>query len=141
MAEQTRRNAATDDGGSGLLSQLPVDRLRDEAVGFGRAFGKRSLNRLGSGVEGITERLSGFVDGIPLKNEAKQSKGDSSVKAGAKAAVDLWYAEVNQYNFAAPAYSNAVGHFTQVVWREFNQAVLPFLGAHTPAPADFPVSG
>ena len=103
MAEQTRRNAATDDGGSGLLSQLPVDRLRDEAVGFGRAFGKRSLNRLGSGVEGITERLSGFVDGIPLKNEAKQSKGDSSVKAGAKAAVDKVAAPVGKVTNTAAA--------------------------------------
>jgi aminoacrylate hydrolase len=34
------------------------------------------------------------------------------------------------------------GHyFTQVAWREFNQAVLPFLGAHTPAPAASSLSG
>lgn len=96
MAEQTRKNAATDKGDSGLLSQLPVDRLKDEALGFGRAFGKRSLNRLGSGVEGITERLTGFVDGIPGKNGAKPSKGDSSVKAGAKAAVDKVAAPVGK---------------------------------------------
>jgi uncharacterized protein YkwD len=40
---------------------------------------------------------------------------------GAKAAVDLWYAEVSKYNFGSPAWSNAVGHFTQVVWRATTQ--------------------
>ena len=32
-------------------------------------------------------------------------------------AVDLWYAGKNQYNFANPEWSNAVGHFTQMVWK------------------------
>lgn len=40
---------------------------------------------------------------------------------GAKAAVDLWYAEVSKYNFSSPAWSNAVGHFTQLVWRATTQ--------------------
>lgn len=31
--------------------------------------------------------------------------------------VDMWYEEKDQYNFVKPAYSNAVGHFTQVVWK------------------------
>jgi uncharacterized membrane protein len=103
MTEQIRKNTATDDEDSGLLSQLPVDRLRDEALGFSRAFGKRSLDRLGSGVEGITERLTGFVDGIPMKNDAKQSKGDSPVKAGAKAAVDKVAAPVGKVKDTAAA--------------------------------------
>jgi hypothetical protein len=36
---------------------------------------------------------------------------------GAKNAVDAWYNEIGSYNFNAPKYSNAVGHFTQVIWR------------------------
>jgi uncharacterized protein YkwD len=36
-------------------------------------------------------------------------------------AEQLWYNEVSHYNFAAPAYSSAVGHFTQLVWRASTQ--------------------
>jgi hypothetical protein len=36
-------------------------------------------------------------------------------------AVDLWYSEINKYNFAAPSYSNAVGHFTQLIWKNSTQ--------------------
>jgi len=39
----------------------------------------------------------------------------------AKGAVDLWYSEISKYNFAAPVWSNEVGHFTQVVWRNTTQ--------------------
>jgi uncharacterized membrane protein len=96
MAEQTRKNATTDKEDSGVLSQLPVDRLKDEALGLGRAFSKRSLDRLGSGVEGITERLTGIADGSPLKKKSKQDKGESPVKAGAKAAADKVAAPVDK---------------------------------------------
>lgn len=39
------------------------------------------------------------------------------------AAVDLWYNEINNYNFAAPVYTDnpQVGHFTQLVWRTTTQ--------------------
>ena len=36
-------------------------------------------------------------------------------------AVDSWYSEIGKYNFAAPSYSNAVGHFTQLIWRNSKQ--------------------
>jgi uncharacterized protein YkwD len=36
-------------------------------------------------------------------------------------AEQLWYNEVSQYNFAAPVYSSAVGHFTQLVWKATTQ--------------------
>lgn len=39
----------------------------------------------------------------------------------AQGAVDNWYREISQYNFGAPAYSNAVGHFTQLIWRNSKQ--------------------
>ena len=35
--------------------------------------------------------------------------------------MDNWYREISQYNFNAPAYSNAVGHFTQLIWRNSKQ--------------------
>jgi uncharacterized protein YkwD len=39
----------------------------------------------------------------------------------ALAAEELWYKEISNYNFAAPVYSSAVGHFTQLVWRTTTQ--------------------
>ncbi|MDQ4115012.1 MAG: SRPBCC family protein [Actinomycetota bacterium] len=96
MTEQTRKKAAADAEDSGLLSQLPVDRLRKEALGLSRAFGKRSLSKLGSGVEGLTDRLTGFADSVPTMKGAKGSKGGSTVKAGAKAAVDKVTAPVGK---------------------------------------------
>ncbi|MDQ4111322.1 MAG: SRPBCC family protein [Actinomycetota bacterium] len=96
MTEQTRKKAAGDTEDSGLLSQLPVDRLRKEALGLSRAFGKRSLSKLGSGVEGLTDRLTGLADGVPTMKGAKGSKGGSTVKAGAKAAVDKVTAPVGK---------------------------------------------
>lgn len=35
----------------------------------------------------------------------------------AKGAIDSWYNEVKLYNYAAPGFSAATGHFTQVVWK------------------------
>ena len=96
MTEQIRKKAAADTEDSGLLSQLPIDRLRKEALGISRAFGKRSLSKLGSGVEGLTDRLTGFADGVPTMKGAKGSKGASTVKAGAKAAVDKVTAPVGK---------------------------------------------
>jgi pathogenesis-related protein 1 len=39
----------------------------------------------------------------------------------AKGAVDMWYSEIGQYNFAAPSWNNKVGHFTQLVWKNSTQ--------------------
>ncbi|KAK3846951.1 MAG: CAP domain-containing protein [Linnemannia gamsii] len=33
-------------------------------------------------------------------------------------AIKAWYDEVNQYNFDAPGFYSATGHFTQVVWKD-----------------------
>ncbi|MFE6508299.1 SRPBCC family protein [Nocardioides sp. NPDC057767] len=96
MTEQTRKKATSGTEDSSLLSQLPVDRLRKEVLGLGRAFGKRSLSKLGSGVEGLTDRLTGIADGVPSMRGAKGSKGGSTVKAGAKAAVDKVTAPVGK---------------------------------------------
>ncbi len=39
----------------------------------------------------------------------------------ANGAVDMWYGEIARYNFAAPVWSQAVSHFTQVIWRNSAQ--------------------
>ncbi len=35
---------------------------------------------------------------------------------GAKDSCTMWYDEISQYNFGAGQYSDATGHFTQMVW-------------------------
>ena len=32
-------------------------------------------------------------------------------------AVDGWYNELSQYDFGSPGFSDATGHFTQLVWQ------------------------
>jgi uncharacterized protein YkwD len=59
----------------------------------------------------------------------------------AKEAVDLWYGEIKDYNFAAPKCCNPpdapkVGHFTQMVWR--NTAQLGCAMANCPPPSPDP---
>ncbi len=41
--------------------------------------------------------------------------------ATATSAVEWWYGEIRNYNFAAPTWNGSVGHFTQVVWRNSAQ--------------------
>ncbi|GAC97049.1 hypothetical protein PHSY_004633 [Pseudozyma hubeiensis SY62] len=40
---------------------------------------------------------------------------------GAKDATDLWYDEISQYDFNKGEYSDATGHFTQMVWKSSKQ--------------------
>jgi uncharacterized protein YkwD len=36
-------------------------------------------------------------------------------------AVDLWYDEIDAYNYSVPGFSAETGHFTQVIWRDSTQ--------------------
>lgn len=42
------------------------------------------------------------------------SAGTNQVPVGA---VDSWYSEIANYNFAQPGFTPGTGHFTQLVWR------------------------
>jgi pathogenesis-related protein 1 len=39
----------------------------------------------------------------------------------AVSAVDAWYKEVNEYNYAKPGFAASTAHFTQMIWRETKQ--------------------
>ena len=39
----------------------------------------------------------------------------------AEAVVDMWHAEVGDYDFANPGFGMSTGHFTQLVWRNTTQ--------------------
>ncbi|XP_029366956.1 Golgi-associated plant pathogenesis-related protein 1-like [Echeneis naucrates] len=42
----------------------------------------------------------------------------ATIKLTGKEAVDSWYNEIKDYNWAHPGFSGNTGHFTQVVWKE-----------------------
>jgi glioma pathogenesis-related protein 2 len=50
-------------------------------------------------------------------NQGENLAWGSGSFATASSSVDRWYNEDSQYNFSAPGFSNATGHFTQMVWR------------------------
>lgn len=39
----------------------------------------------------------------------------------ASSAVDAWYKEVDDYNYAKPGFVHGIGHFTQMIWRDSKQ--------------------
>ncbi|MFE6648632.1 SRPBCC family protein [Nocardioides sp. NPDC057772] len=107
MAGETREK--TDKAPTGLLSQLPVDRLRAEARGLGHALGTHGLNKIGHGVESLTQRLTDFADGKPAKKGTKQVK-TGAMKAGAKAAVGKVKQPVEKVKDTAVQVKDTVGH-------------------------------
>ena len=77
MATQTKQgqgNGLVD----GLLSELPMDRLKDEVVELGKALAKRGAAKIGASLTGTGGKLGDLGDAVP-------GPGDM-VKAGAKAA-------------------------------------------------------
>jgi len=70
----TKQTSATD----GLLSELPMDRLKEEVIGLGKALAKRGVSKIGESLTGATGKLGDLGDAAP-------GPGDM-VKAGAKAA-------------------------------------------------------
>ena len=72
---------------SGLTSQLPLGRLKDEVSGLGQAMAQRGMSRASSGVESLTGRLNDVAEGKSTKTKAalNVAQGDSPAKAGVKA--------------------------------------------------------
>jgi len=83
MAEKESKSAL-----SGITSQLPVGRLKEEAQGLGQALTKQGLSKASSGVESLTGRLSDFAEGksTATKTAVNVAQGDSPIKGGVKAA-------------------------------------------------------
>lgn len=72
---------------AGVLSQLPLDRLKQEAQGLGQALGEKGFSQATGAVESLTGRLNDLADGKGTMPRLAKSvaQGDSPVKAGTKA--------------------------------------------------------
>jgi uncharacterized membrane protein len=73
---------------SGVLDQLPVDRLMAEVFDFGRAFAKHGMGRVTGGLESITEKFGDVADAPGVSDVAKGAssivKDGNPVKGGAE---------------------------------------------------------
>ena len=72
---------------TGVLSQLPLDRLKEEAQGLGQALGERGFSQASSTVDSLTGRLNDIADGkggMP-KLAKGLAEGENPVVAGGKA--------------------------------------------------------
>jgi hypothetical protein len=71
----------------------------------------------------IAKSAQSWSDGCVFTHDGVAGTGFGENLAGGfpgengGAPVDMWYNEVQQYDFAAPGFSTATGHFTQLVWR------------------------
>ena len=83
MAEKESKSAL-----SGITSQLPVGRLKEEAQGLGQALTRQGLSKASSSVESLTGRLTDFAEGKSTATKAavNVAQGDSPIKGGVKAA-------------------------------------------------------
>lgn len=72
---------------AGVLSQLPLDRLKDEAQGLGEALGQRGFDKASGAVESLTGRLNDIAEGKGgMPSLAKGlAEGENPVLAGGKA--------------------------------------------------------
>ena len=70
----------------------------------------------------IASSAQGWADGCVFSHAGVAGTGLGENLAGgivgenAGAAVDMWYGEIKDYDFANPGFSSKTGHFTQVVW-------------------------
>lgn len=83
MPETTTKQRTSD-----LTSQLPVDRLKQEAQGFAGALTHRGIAKASESVGSVTDRLNDYASGNGAPKMAeKMAEGDSPVTAGLKATV------------------------------------------------------
>jgi uncharacterized membrane protein len=86
------------DTNRGIVDELPLDRLMEEALGLGKAFAKHGLDRFGGGLDSVTSKLNEVggpgvsdmakgagrmvTDKNPIKGGAEMVKGGTKAAAG-----------------------------------------------------------
>lgn len=88
MATQTREDQGAM---SGLLSELPVDRLKEEVLEFGKALARRGAAKIGEGLTGATGKLGDLGDVAPGPGDVAKAalKVGSPVKEAASKVKDV----------------------------------------------------
>ncbi|WP_270886804.1 SRPBCC family protein [Pedococcus sp. 5OH_020] len=75
---------------SGLASQLPLGRLKSEAASFGEALAHRGIDKVGSSIGSVADRLTNVSSGASTGGAMAKNmaQGDSPLAAGAKATAE-----------------------------------------------------
>ena len=94
---------------------IPVVRWSGNLVAWANNLGGHCLLNH-SGFPSYGENLA--VSPLPKwgSNAKPPPGGGFPCTAAVLSAVDRWYAEGAAYDYASPGYSDATGHFTQLVW-------------------------
>ena len=66
--------------------------------------------------EEIAKAAQAWSDMCVFEHDSNNSNGENMAR-GSEDPVGMWYAEIANYDFAAPGFAAQTGHFTQVVWR------------------------
>lgn len=73
----------------------------------------------------LTAAAQKWADNCLVMHDSKRGHiGENLAWGGdrsAASAVDAWYKEVNEYNYAKPGFASATAHFTQMVWKDTKQ--------------------
>ena len=72
----------------GLLSELPVDRLKEEMIGLGKALAKRGVAKLGESLSGAPGKLGDLGDAIPGPGDMVKAAAVAPVKGAASKVKD-----------------------------------------------------
>jgi uncharacterized protein YkwD len=64
----------------------------------------------------VAKSAQEWADRCVFDHDTTTSFGEN-LAGGSEQPTEMWYDEVKLYDFAAPGFSQATGHFTQVVWR------------------------
>lgn len=66
--------------------------------------------------EEVAKTAQAWADRCVFDHDTASGFGEN-LAGGSEQPTEMWYEEIKDYNFAAPGFSQATGHFTQVVWR------------------------
>lgn len=61
----TKTRNGSRNGSGALLSELPLDRLKDEVLELGKAMAQRGLAKLGEGMSGVPDKVGDLADAAP----------------------------------------------------------------------------